>query len=370
MKLGLQNGDAGRFRSDQCLCDVEPALGQQVVQVIARDAARNLRVARPDQICVFIAQLFERRVNLAAPAAGCDDLLQFVVCRRPDPHLQPVVGQDLEAVGVVRHAAARPVELRHDRVDAAGVVAEHAAERAAVVGGGIGTEGQTDARRLSAKGVQHDAGLDTRDAGLRIDVEHRVDVLRHVHDDGDVAALAREAGAPAARQDRCAMPAAHVDRRHHVVAALWYDDADGDLAVVGGVGRVERAAAGVEADFAADGAAKICGKVGHDLRYENTQNTRYILSCLGMLGSSGSKAKHGERHANQEAAREHGSKNIPQSVRGRQPRLGLLRRRRFRASTVAQGSSSRSVADDRPQRRSRARRAWRAYEAEDRVCDA
>jgi hypothetical protein len=79
-----------------------------------------------------------------------------------------------------------------------------------------------------------------------------------------------------------AMLAAHVDRCHHIVRVAWHDDADRDLAIVGGVGRVERAAAGIEADFAADRASQICGKVRHDLlrRHENTKHTMHVFSCV------------------------------------------------------------------------------------------
>ena len=59
----------------------------------------------------------------------------------------------------------------------------------------------------------------------------------------DVAALAGEARAAAARQDRRAVRAADGDGRDHVVDVARDDDADRHLAIVRGVGRVERAAA-------------------------------------------------------------------------------------------------------------------------------
>ncbi len=59
----------------------------------------------------------------------------------------------------------------------------------------------------------------------------------------------------------CSRHTAH--RRDDIVFVAGNDDADGHLAVVGAVGRVERAAAAVEADLAAHDAAKIGGKIGH-----------------------------------------------------------------------------------------------------------
>ena len=51
---------------------------------------------------------------------------------------------------------------RHDRVDAAGVVADHAAQRAAVVRGRVGAEGEVMSLRRVAQVVEHDAGLHAR----------------------------------------------------------------------------------------------------------------------------------------------------------------------------------------------------------------
>src|SRR5262249_40608192 len=90
-----------------------------------------------------------------------------------------------------------------------------------------------------------------------------IDVLRQVHDDGHVAALAGEAGAAAAREDRRAVRPAHLHGGLDIVRVAGNDDANRHLPVVGGVGGVERAAAGIETNFAANGAPKFIGEIGH-----------------------------------------------------------------------------------------------------------
>ncbi len=82
---------------------------------------------------------------------------------RADAHPQAVVGQDLERVDVVGRPRAAARERRHHRVHAAGVVADHAAERAVVVGRRIGTEGQAGPLGGVPEVVQNRARLDAAD---------------------------------------------------------------------------------------------------------------------------------------------------------------------------------------------------------------
>jgi len=76
-----------------------------------------------------------------------------------------VVGEDLEFFDVVVGLAG------HDGMNAAGVVADHAAEGAAVVRGGIGREGEMVLFGGGAKSVEHDSGLDAGDTAGGIDFE-------------------------------------------------------------------------------------------------------------------------------------------------------------------------------------------------------
>ncbi len=71
-----------------------------------------------------------------------------------------VVEEEVEGVDVVDGFAA------HEGVDAAGVVADHAADGAAAVGGGIGGEGEGEFFCGVADAIEDDAGLDVDGAGF------------------------------------------------------------------------------------------------------------------------------------------------------------------------------------------------------------
>ena len=83
-----------------------------------------------------------------------------------------------------------------------------------------------------------------------IDVEP-VHVAGEIEDHGHVGALAGEAGACAARQHGGPSGAAGGERGFDVGRIAGKDDADGKLAVVRGVGGVERARARIEENVAA-----------------------------------------------------------------------------------------------------------------------
>ena len=132
--------------------------------------------------------------------------------------------------------------------------------RAVVVRRRVGAEGEVVLLGFVAHGVEDDAGLHPGLPRSGSSSMQPVVVLRHVHDDGDVAALPREAGAAAARQHRRLEPAAKLQRLQDVFLAARQHDADRHLAVVGGIGGVEGAAAVVETHLAADLAAQRLGE--------------------------------------------------------------------------------------------------------------
>jgi hypothetical protein len=108
--------------------------------------------------------------------------------------------------------------------------------------------------------VEDYAGLDAGDAAVGINFEDASHVLGKIEDHGYVAALSGERGTTTAAEYRSAEFAAGGDCCEDVIGVAGDDDADGDLAVVGGVGCVEGPAAGVEADFPSDAGAESCGK--------------------------------------------------------------------------------------------------------------
>ena len=115
----------------------------------------------------------------------------------------------------------------------------------------IGSEREVMLFSGGAKAVEDDSWLDTRNAALGINLEDVRHVLRKIEDDGGVATLSGERSATAASQQRSTVFAANGDGREHVFFVARNDHSDWHLAVVGAVGRVESAAAGVEADLSA-----------------------------------------------------------------------------------------------------------------------
>ncbi len=251
---GLQHGDASPFRAHQSPRHVEAVLGQQMGKVVARDAAGDVRIALPDQRRIAVAQLAQPAVDLASPAAGADDAPQLLLARGADPQPQALIGEDLQLLDVVVRLAG------HHRVHAAGVVADHAAESAVVVGGRIGTEGQTVRLGRVAQDVEHETGLDARAPCLRVQLHDAIQILREIQHHRHVAALAGEAGAASPRQHGRAVAPADRERLDDVLDGARDHDADRQMPVVRGVGGVEGAAAGVEAHLARDGAAQIGGE--------------------------------------------------------------------------------------------------------------
>jgi hypothetical protein len=114
---------------------VESVFRQQVREVVARHAARNVRKPAADFVTVPISDALQPRVNLAASSALRDDALIFIVRRCPDMHSQPVIGENIELDDILFCLS------RHHRMGAAGIVADHAAECVVVVSGGVGSEG-------------------------------------------------------------------------------------------------------------------------------------------------------------------------------------------------------------------------------------
>jgi hypothetical protein len=160
---GFEHSDAGALAAHQCTRDVETVLGKQLVEVVSRHAARNARELLADERRVLIADRLEARVDLPFASAAANDRLELGVACRADGHSRAVVQHHVERVNVVDGFAA------HERMDAARVVANHAAERAAAMRGRVGREGQLMDFGRVAHAIEHDARLDARDLPRRIE---------------------------------------------------------------------------------------------------------------------------------------------------------------------------------------------------------
>lgn len=241
-----QDGDQRRFAADEQSGDVETVFGQQRVEVVARHPARDVREPAADLVGVFVAQPAQLPVDRGAPVAVVLDLGVLVVARfaAPEP-------------GSVRQQHFEPHDVVHDlagalRGRAAGVVADHAAESAVHVRGGLGTEPQPGVRELPVEVVQHDSRLHDASAVVGIHRFQLGAVLRPVEHHSGVGALAREARPAASRKHRRTEFPRYGQRFDAVVRGARHDDTDGDLAEIGRVGGVGGAAAVVEADLALD----------------------------------------------------------------------------------------------------------------------
>ena len=114
----------------------------------------------------------------------------------------------------------------------------------------------------ASQGIQHDAGLNPRDATNRIDLQDPVHVLGEVENDRHVAALTGKAGPCASRQHRSAVRATHRHRGNDVVGITRNDEPDWNLTVVRTVGRVQGTAAAIEADLTANFARQCPREIG------------------------------------------------------------------------------------------------------------
>ena len=194
VESGGKHVDASAFRSNQRAGYVEAALGQQLVQVVTGDAARNAGEPFADQHRVVVANAPEAGVDLALAAAAANDGIELLVAGAAHGHARAVVEHNVERFHVVHNLAAQ------QPVHAAGVVADHAAEGAARVGCGIGRVGQVVLLGGLAQAVEDDAGIDGGELAFGIERGEPVHVSRVVENDGDVGALAGQAGASAAGQ--------------------------------------------------------------------------------------------------------------------------------------------------------------------------
>jgi hypothetical protein len=135
-------------------------------------------------------------------------------------------------------------------------VADHAADGAVVVGRRLRPVFQLVPLQLPVELVEHDARLDHADAGLFVDRQQLVAVLRPVDHDRLVAALPGQAGAAAPGERGHGQLAADRDRGDARSDGARDHDPDRHLPEVGRVGRVGAAASRVEPDLAVHPAAQ------------------------------------------------------------------------------------------------------------------
>ena len=253
----LEQGHAGALGADEGLREVEPVLGQELVDVVAADPAGEVGGVGAHDVGGAVAQVAQVAVDPALGAGAARGGVQGgVVHRAADVHAGPVGEQDVEGADVVDGLAPR------HRVRAARVVADHPAEGAAIVRRRVRTEREAVRAGGVAQVVEHRAGLDAGGAGVRVDLQHAVHVAVEVDDDGLVGRLPADARPGAQGQQRHAVAARDLHRALDVVGVDGLHDAERDVAVVRRVRRPHRAGGGVEPDRAAHRPGELLGQQG------------------------------------------------------------------------------------------------------------
>ncbi len=220
---------------------VEVLLRQQFVQRVTGDAARQFGEPGAQQRQVTLRQIVD-----AVPQPGRQPL---GAAARAQP--LAAVGQHVQRGHVVRGGAPG------HRVRAAGVVADHPAERAPAVGGRVGAEGQAVRAGRVPQPVEHHARLDDGGARVRVERDDAVHVPGEVQHHPHPGRLPRDRGAAAARHHRHPVLPAHGEGGGDVVGVPWRHDAARYPPVVRSVHGHQRARPGVEGDLSAHGRAQV-----------------------------------------------------------------------------------------------------------------
>ena len=126
-----------------------------------------------------------------------------------------------------------------------------------IVRGRVGAERQMVLLRRMAQVVEDCPRLHAGSTPRRVDLEDIVEIFRKIHDHSDVTALARQTGAAAAGQDRCAVTACCRHGLQHIIDRAGNDGTDGRLPVIRAVGGVQGSAAVVGPHFTANVPAQL-----------------------------------------------------------------------------------------------------------------
>src|SRR5262249_8521056 len=140
--------------------------------------------------------------DLAWAATFCDPSFKFLRTGGSDTKTHAIVCENLQFFDVVGGHAS------HDGMHAAGVVADHTAQGAVVVGGGIRGKCQPMSFCGVSQDIQHQSWLNTRASMYGIKVKQPIKIFGKVHDHRDIACLPGQAGPSSARQNRRTEPSA------------------------------------------------------------------------------------------------------------------------------------------------------------------
>src|SRR6266480_864861 len=167
----LEYSNTRTFGSNQCSSYIKAIFWQQLIQVVARDAARNFWETLANEVGVFIAQVFEPGINLAASSPLFDDALKFFVADLAHSQAETIVCKNVQLFNVIDRLAG------HNRMGAARVVTDHAAKSAVLVSGRVWPKGEVVALCRVPQVIENSPRLHTRQPFLRVDLENFVHVF-------------------------------------------------------------------------------------------------------------------------------------------------------------------------------------------------
>lgn len=149
-----------------------------------------------------------------------------------------------------------------DGVRASGVVANYATQRGAFSGSGVGAKLESVPGSGAVKRGENKTRLDGGGASFGIDFDEVVEVAGAVNDEGVSNRLTSQAGAGAAREDWNPIFCGQFNSGVQVILGTGNHNAERLHLINGGIGAVENARDGVEADFAAEMFLEFGDKVG------------------------------------------------------------------------------------------------------------
>src|SRR5258707_1663974 len=255
--LGFKYGDTSRFAAYQGPRQIEAAVrsGEQLVEVVARNAARNRNVALSNVLCVPISQRLELRIYLAFAATTFYRQLHLLFVCPPKCQACAIVEQDLHLHHVVNRFP------RGLRVHPTRIIAKHSAKGAMGVRCRVGTPGKSQWRRGAAQRIADGARLNCCPALGSIDVENAIQVLAEIEYYRDVATLSCQTCSSASGEDGRTEFLASRDGSENVLLILRNNYADRNLAVIRGVSGIHGSPCGIKVHLALNTLAEFSGKV-------------------------------------------------------------------------------------------------------------
>ena len=133
LELCLEHDRAGALGPNERAGDMKPVFGQQFVEVVAGHPPRNLAgIAHGSRSAYRSRSVAKSRIDLSTPAARANDRIDAGTSVAPTVRRVPSYSRMLQLFDVVHGLAGE------QRMRAARVVADHAAERATAVRRGSG----------------------------------------------------------------------------------------------------------------------------------------------------------------------------------------------------------------------------------------